>query len=78
MEKLLTARQVAEWLNLHVVTIYEYAREGSLPSIKIGTSVRFEPEVVRAWAGIGTTKLEALQSAEARKLYFAALPEEVD
>jgi len=39
-ETLLTVRQVAEFLQLHRMTIYEYIHAGKIPASKIGKSFR--------------------------------------
>jgi excisionase family DNA binding protein len=43
-QKLLTAREVADMLGWHVITVYRKARELKIPSIKIGYSLRFREE----------------------------------
>lgn len=48
--KLLTARQVAESFGLHVITIYKWAAQGRIPSIKLSNgSLRFHPEDIQAF-----------------------------
>lgn len=37
---LMTAAQVAEYLQLHKLTIYKYIREGRLPAVRLGRSLR--------------------------------------
>lgn len=39
--KLLTAKQLAEQLQIHPKTVYRLAREGKIELIRIGRSVRF-------------------------------------
>lgn len=41
LSELLTARQIAEVLQMRVSTVEEYARRGVLPSIKLGRHRRF-------------------------------------
>jgi excisionase family DNA binding protein len=41
METLLTAEDIATKAQMTVPAVYRYAREGKIPSIKIGTKVRF-------------------------------------
>jgi PTS system nitrogen regulatory IIA component len=41
MEKTLTIADVAERLQLSTSTIYKYAEQGRIPSMKIGTRRRF-------------------------------------
>ncbi len=48
--KLLTARQVADSFGLHVITIYKWAGQGRIPSIKLSNgSLRFHPEHIQAF-----------------------------
>jgi excisionase family DNA binding protein len=42
--QLLTAREVAELLRLPVSTVYELARTGRLPHLRIGRAMRFSRE----------------------------------
>lgn len=47
-ERLWTAEDVADFLGCHVQTVYRKAREGELPSVKVGGLRRFNPAAVRA------------------------------
>lgn len=40
-DQLLTARQVADVLQLGLRTVYRYAADGTIPARKIGGSLRF-------------------------------------
>jgi excisionase family DNA binding protein len=42
--QLLTAREVAELLRLPVSTVYELARTGRLPYLRIGRAMRFSQQ----------------------------------
>lgn len=46
MGKILTAKEVAEYLQLTEITIYKYATEGKIPGNKIGSRWRFEKEKI--------------------------------
>ncbi len=46
MGKILTAKEVAEYLQLTEITIYKYATEGKIPGHKIGSRWRFEKEKI--------------------------------
>ena len=46
---LLTVREVGEYLDLAEVTIYRWAREGHIPSIRMGRSWRFRVEEINKW-----------------------------
>jgi len=41
---LLTPNQVAEILQMHTLTIYNYIRQGKLDAIRLGRSYRVAPE----------------------------------
>jgi len=48
-ERLLTATEVAELLNVPVSWVRESARSGAIPCVRLGRYVRFEWEVVEEW-----------------------------
>ena len=62
-EALWTVRDVQALLRLGRNTIYDLATRGELPSIRIGSRVRFEPGKIRAW-------LEAKATTGAKVLPF--------
>jgi excisionase family DNA binding protein len=43
------AKDVAEILGVTKPSIYKYARTGEIPSIRLGTSVRFDPKKLAEW-----------------------------
>lgn len=45
-ETFVTARQIARVLGISTGTVYRLARRGELPSIRVGGSVRFNPDQV--------------------------------
>jgi len=47
--EVLTIGQVAELLQLHVMTVYRLAKEGKLPGFKVGGRWRFHQETLDAW-----------------------------
>lgn len=55
---LLTPKQVSEYLSLPVATIYEHARTGLLPSVRIGRSIRFKKEVLEVFIDEGGQAFE--------------------
>lgn len=62
--KLLLADQVAVMLQIPKGRIYELARQGVIPSARIGRSVRFDEDVLRLWIGRGgSSLLEATHKA---------------
>lgn len=49
IESALTVTQLARVLSVSSRTIYQYAASGRIPSIKIGSAVRFDPAVIASW-----------------------------
>ena len=47
--EILTAKQVAEYLHIHPLTVHRYAREGRIPAFKIGTDWRFHKKYIQKW-----------------------------
>ena len=48
MEKLLTAKQVGELLEVKVSTVYDWVYRGVIPYVKLGRLIRFKkPEIFR-------------------------------
>jgi excisionase family DNA binding protein len=47
--EILTAKQVAEYLHIHPLTVHRYAREGKIPAFKIGTDWRFHRKYIENW-----------------------------
>lgn len=47
--EILTAKEVAEYLNIHPLTVHKYAREGKIPAFKIGTDWRFHKKYIQRW-----------------------------
>jgi excisionase family DNA binding protein len=46
--KLLTAEEVADLLRVNRSSVYRWVERGLLPAIKVGRTVRFNPDVVKA------------------------------
>lgn len=46
---ILTAKEVAEYLDIHPLTVHKYAREGKIPAFKIGTDWRFHKKFIDKW-----------------------------
>ena len=45
----LTAKELAELLNVSPITIFKQAKKGIIPCFRIGTCVRFEPKKTADW-----------------------------
>jgi len=47
--QIMTLREVANYLGLHVMTVYKLTREGRVPAAKIGGQWRFKRDVLEGW-----------------------------
>lgn len=61
--RLLTAKQVAEILQVALPRVYELAREGALPSVRMGRQIRFYESKLMEWIEQGGS---ASQKGKAR------------
>jgi len=48
-DDIMTLREVAQYLGLHVMTVYKLTREGRVPAAKIGGQWRFKRDVLDEW-----------------------------
>ena len=48
-KEILTAKEVADYLHIHPLTVHRYAREGRIPAFKIGTDWRFHRKYIEKW-----------------------------
>lgn len=46
---MLTVREVAAYLRLHVVTVYRMAQHGALPAFRVGRGWRFKRDQIEQW-----------------------------
>lgn len=49
IEHALTAAELADLLNISRITIFKYAKTGRIPSFRVGTCVRFDPQLIATW-----------------------------
>ena len=49
MEKLLTVKDLSEWLQVSPNTIYQWTHTGYIPHYKLPKGVRFKPSEVERW-----------------------------
>ena len=49
MKGALTARQLAELLNISPKTVFKMAKAGRIPSFRVGSAVRFDARLVIDW-----------------------------
>lgn len=48
-KEIMTAKEVADYLNIHPLTVHKYARQGKIPAFKIGTDWRFHKKYIEKW-----------------------------
>ena len=53
MPQIMTTKEVAEYLRLHVITICKYAGEGKIPAIRVGHVWRFDRDTIDQWIAEG-------------------------
>ena len=46
---IMEAKDVAEYLHVHLFTVHKYAREGKIPAFKIGADWRFNRKSIERW-----------------------------
>lgn len=59
VEKLLKVPEVARWLDLPVDRVYSMAREGILPTIRLGRQLRFDRKAIDEFIRNGGKALPA-------------------
>jgi excisionase family DNA binding protein len=47
--EIMEAREVADYLHLHIFTVHKLAREGRIPGFKIGNDWRFRRSAMECW-----------------------------
>jgi excisionase family DNA binding protein len=55
--KVLTTKEVADYLRCHVSTVYRMAQSNQIPAFRIGSDWRFEQSALETWL---RTKLDDL------------------
>ena len=52
LREIMTPREAAEYLSVHVRTIYRLAKNGDIPGRKVGGSWRFKKDALDEWLSI--------------------------
>ncbi len=55
-KKLLTVEQVAKAMQVSVKTVYRLVTENKIPSLRVGSSIRFDPDKIQEWQNQNTCK----------------------
>jgi excisionase family DNA binding protein len=48
-ERLMTVGEVASWLGMSTPWIYKQCEGGSIPFVRLGEAIRFDPEEIRVY-----------------------------
>jgi len=69
-KEIMTVKEVADYLNIHPLTVQKYARAGKIPAFKIGTDWRFHKEYIEKWIKekleYNVTKIERRKSDDTK------------
>ncbi len=50
--KILTAKEVADYLRCHISTVYRLAKTGKLPGFRLGADWRFREDALQNWLDV--------------------------
>ncbi len=59
VSKILTIHDVAQYLRLSEATVYQMARDGLIPGLRLGRTWRFRQEMIDDWLNHAETKARA-------------------
>ena len=48
-KQVMTVKEIAEYLDVHPMTIYKHVKGGKIPAFKIGTSWRIRRDSIKKW-----------------------------
>ncbi|MFA4992301.1 MAG: helix-turn-helix domain-containing protein [Candidatus Omnitrophota bacterium] len=48
-KQVMTVKEIADYLDVHPMTIYKYVQDGKIPAFKIGASWRIRKDSIRKW-----------------------------
>ena len=54
---IMTVDEVAEYLKLSKITVYKLTQKGEIPGFRIGSSWRYNREIINEIARVGTKKI---------------------
>ena len=68
LTKIMTTREVSEYLKLHEITICKYAAQGKIPAIRIGKVWRFNKDVIDDWIRTGQNEPQTHERPQRKSL----------
>jgi excisionase family DNA binding protein len=52
VSRILTAKEVADYLRCHISTVYRLAKTGKLPGFRLGADWRFREDALQNWLDV--------------------------
>lgn len=49
MQEVMTAKQIAEYLQINEMTLYKWVRLGGIPVVRMGRVLRFKKDIIDKW-----------------------------
>ena len=62
--RILTAKEVADYLRCHISTVYRLAKTGKLPGFRLGADWRFREDALQNWLDVELTSGTGSELAE--------------
>lgn len=62
--RILTAKEVADYLRCHISTVYRLAKSGKLPGFRLGADWRFREDALQHWLDVELTSASHSELAE--------------
>ena len=56
IQEVMTAGQLAQYLQLDEQTVYRKAKRGQIPSVRIGKTLRFKRDVIDSWLKLSSLR----------------------
>ena len=53
LARIMTTKEIANYLKLHPITICKLSKEGKIPAIQIGRVWRFDKDIIDEWIAEG-------------------------
>ena len=66
-QEIMTAGQLAKYLQLDEQTVYRKAKKGQIPAVRIGKTLRFKKDLIDSWLQLSSLGWTAKKRAELRR-----------
>ena len=61
-KQVMTVKEIAEFLDVHPMTIYKYVQDGRIPAFKIGASWRIRRDSIKKWMDDNEHKIKEVSN----------------